>query len=72
MRDHGLGISNARRHAIFGAFDRGGRDPSDEQPGVGLGLALSLGLARALGGDLVLERRAESGACFRLELPIAG
>ena len=72
VRDHGPGVPDARRAAIFGAFDRGDRDPSDAEPGVGLGLALARGLARDLGGDLVLEPRGEHGACFRLELPVVG
>ena len=39
--------------------------------GIGLGLALSRGLARSLGGDLSLANGApgEPGACFRLTLP---
>ena len=52
--------------AIFDAFDRAGRD--DGTPGVGLGLALSRGLARRLGGDLRLIG-ADHGASFALTLP---
>jgi C4-dicarboxylate-specific signal transduction histidine kinase len=40
--------------------------------GLGLGLALSRGLARDLGGDLTLEAPADGGACFVLTLPVAG
>ena len=70
VRDHGAGVPPSAARAIFHAFDRGGLDPSDPNPGVGLGLALSRGLARDLGGDLVLETGgAIGGACFRLCLP---
>ena len=69
VRDHGPGIPRERAAAIFEPFDRGGRDPSDPVPGVGLGLALARGLARDLGGELTLESPADGGARFRLELP---
>ena len=40
-------------------------------PGVGLGLALSRGLARDLGGDLTFERPDNGGGCrFALRIPI--
>ena len=72
IRDHGSGVPPKAARAIFQAFDRGGLDPADENPGVGLGLALSRGLARDLGGDLVLENREPGeGAAFCLTLPRA-
>ncbi|HJP00645.1 MAG TPA: HAMP domain-containing sensor histidine kinase [Planctomycetota bacterium] len=67
VRDHGAGVPERLSRTIFRPFERGDRDPSDPEPGVGLGLALSRGLARDLGGDLVLEAGG-SGACFRLTL----
>jgi len=69
--DNGPGIPANVRTRIFHAFDRGRVSPEDENPGIGLGLALCRGLARELGGDLVLER-GENGACFRLQLPRDG
>jgi signal transduction histidine kinase len=69
VRDHGPGIAREQAAAIFEPFARGGRDPSDPVPGVGLGLALARGLARDLGGELTLESPADGGARFRLELP---
>ncbi|ANM30909.1 hypothetical protein ABI59_16990 [Acidobacteria bacterium Mor1] len=69
VRDHGPGISREQATTIFEPFERGGRDPSDPVPGVGLGLALARGLARDLGGELTLENPSAEGACFRLELP---
>ena len=68
VRDHGPGIPRKYKGAIFSPFDRGRRDAADPVPGLGLGLALSRGLARDLGGDLELEPSPD-GACFRLTLP---
>jgi len=68
--DHGRGVPRGSETAIFQAFDRGELDAADPNPGVGLGLALSRGLARDLGGDLTLESSSSSGgASFRLSLP---
>jgi signal transduction histidine kinase len=69
VRDHGPGIPKERSRAIFKPFDRGGREPSDPVPGIGLGLALARGLARDRGGDLRLETPPGGGACFHLVLP---
>lgn len=72
VRDHGDGVPPGARRTLFQAFDRGDLDPADPNPGVGLGLALSRGLARDLGGDLVLEPEAGArGASFCLSLPRA-
>ena len=72
VRDHGPGVPTDKVRAIFKPFDRGGRDPSDPVPGIGLGLALARGLARDLGGNLTLEHPVDGGACFHLVLPIQG
>ena len=69
VRDHGPGIPRDQARAIFVPFERGGRDPADSIPGVGLGLALSRGLARDMGGELTLEKPSGRGAVFRLVLP---
>jgi len=72
VRDFGPGIDVTCRRSVFHPFDRGAhRD--DAVPGIGLGLALSRGLARRQGGDLILEEPAgeHRGAVFRLELPFA-
>jgi signal transduction histidine kinase len=69
VRDHGPGIPPQQASAVFAPFERGGRDPADPVPGVGLGLALARGLARDMGGELTLEAPSGGGALFRLELP---
>jgi signal transduction histidine kinase len=70
VRDHGPGVGAEHAAAIFDPFDRGSRSGGDGTPGVGLGLALARGLARDLGGDVVLESSGAEGASFRLTLPI--
>ncbi len=69
VRDHGPGIPHELARAVFDPFERGGRDPADPVPGVGLGLALARGLARDMGGELTLDSPQDGGARFRLELP---
>jgi len=69
VRDNGPGVPGKQGRAIFAPFERGGRDSADPIPGVGLGLALSRGLARDMGGDLTLDAANGRGASFRLVLP---
>ena len=70
VRDHGPGVAPEHAKAIFNPFDRGASGRGDSTPGVGLGLALARGLARDLGGDLVLDPSTPDGACFKLTLPL--
>lgn len=67
VRDHGPGISPAVGDRLFEAFERGSE--VGDVPGLGLGLAIARGLARAIGGRLYLDRDVESGAAFVLSLP---
>lgn len=66
--DHGEGVRGTAR--LFRPFERAGRDEADPVRGLGLGLALSRGLARDLGGDLAHEAPADGGARFVLSLPV--
>lgn len=65
--DQGPGIAPDERGRVFGAFQRGAMHASHAEAGLGLGLALSRGLAEEMGGDLALEP-SERGACFVLRL----
>jgi signal transduction histidine kinase len=72
VEDEGPGIAPEVAHRLFTPFDRLDAERWSGAPGSGLGLALSQGLARALGGDLDHRDRASaSGAVFRLNLPAA-
>ncbi len=65
--DTGIGISKDDMQAIFQPFVQVG-EKSHFRSGVGLGLAISRSLARALGGDLCVESELDRGSQFTLTL----
>ncbi|MGA2013812.1 MAG: HAMP domain-containing sensor histidine kinase [Solirubrobacteraceae bacterium] len=69
VSDQGPGVPGDERDAIFLRFHRGRE--TGGQGGFGLGLAIGRELAERMGGALVLEDAAGSGATFRLDLPPA-
>jgi len=70
VSDHGPGVSSEDEKRIFEPFHRAEIHAASPAPGVGLGLALSRRLARAMGGDLALDRSHARGAAFMLSLPV--
>jgi PAS domain S-box-containing protein len=71
VRDTGPGIPHDKREAIFEPFVQLGRSLTSAHQGTGLGLAISRDIARAMGGDVVVESAAGQGAIFTLMLPRA-
>ena len=70
--DSGRGIPAGALQAIFEPFVQIDRHlTADSQQGVGLGLAISRDLARAMGGDLTVESTVGEGSVFTLALPRA-
>ncbi|MER7579515.1 sensor histidine kinase KdpD [Kitasatospora sp. NPDC097691] len=67
--DRGPGIAPEDRDRIFLPFQRLG--DTDNTTGVGLGLALSRGLAEAMGGGLEVEDTPGGGTTMLLTLPAA-
>jgi signal transduction histidine kinase/CheY-like chemotaxis protein len=65
VRDTGPGVATAHRESIFEAFEQG--LPRRAGGGLGLGLTISRQLARAMGGDVVLQSEGP-GACFAFTL----
>ena len=68
VADTGVGIAPEEHGAVFEEFKQVG-DPSERQPGSGLGLAVTKRLAEAHGGRIELESARGSGSTFTLVLP---
>jgi len=69
VSDTGPGIPPDKFEAIFEPFVQLGRSLTSQQQGTGLGLAISRDLARAMGGDLLVDGAPDGGAKFTLTLP---
>jgi signal transduction histidine kinase len=70
IRDFGPGIPRSERRRVFEAFHRSKRDANGPQSGLGLGLALSRGLARDMGGELAFTPLQGPGSRFALLLRV--
>jgi two-component system, OmpR family, aerobic respiration control sensor histidine kinase ArcB len=69
VEDNGRGIAADRIDSVFEAFVQLGRDGNESsRQGVGLGLAISRGLARDMGGDLTAVSEPGRGSIFTLRL----
>ena len=70
VTDTGAGISPAKIALLFQPFERIGAEHSGVE-GTGLGLALSRGLAEAMGGTLGVASVVDRGTTFWLELALS-
>ena len=68
VTDTGPGISDSDRTAIFEPYYRS--EGTAMVPGVGLGLAISQGLVKQMGGRLDVESELGAGSSFILRLPL--
>jgi signal transduction histidine kinase len=71
ISDTGIGIATEKLEAIFEPFIQLKEGLSDRESGVGLGLAISRDLARAMNGDITVESIEGQEARFILALPRA-
>jgi signal transduction histidine kinase len=69
VADHGPGISPTDARNLFEPFSKSSERAAESAPGVGLGLALSRRLARAMGAELRYEGQPGKGAAFAFLLP---
>ena len=72
VTDTGIGIAADNHEDIFEPFVQLKEGFADRESGVGLGLAISRDLARAMKGDLTVESSEGEGARFTLSLPRVG
>jgi CheY-like chemotaxis protein/two-component sensor histidine kinase len=70
VRDTGIGIDAAARDKLFQRFSQLDAGAMRDFEGAGLGLEISRGLARLLGGDITVESRLGEGSVFHLRLPL--
>ena len=71
VTDTGVGIPEDKMQSVFEPFVQLDRGQTPDMRGTGLGLAISRDLARAMGGDLVVEATSPQGTTFALTLPRA-
>jgi PAS domain S-box-containing protein len=70
VADTGIGIPQEQLPRVFEPFVQLEEQPEDAaQRGVGLGLAISRDLARAMGGELTADSSPGEGSVFTVELP---
>jgi signal transduction histidine kinase len=67
--DTGIGIKQEDQRKLFQPFVQLQTPIHQKYKGTGLGLALSLKLAKLHGGNLTLSSELEKGSCFTLYLP---
>lgn len=70
VQDTGIGIDSAAQLLVFDEFQQVDGSATRRYGGAGLGLALSRGLARRLGGDLELVSTPGQGSTFTLQVPL--
>ena len=71
VRDSGIGIAPDALSHIFEPFVQLDRSLTRIRDGVGLGLAISLDLARGMGGDIRVESTPGEGSLFTVTFPRA-
>ena len=69
VSDTGIGMDGETARRIFAPFERAA--PETNAEGFGLGLSITQGLVRLLGGEISVESRPGAGSTFTVTLPLA-
>ena len=70
VKDTGVGISDEQKSKVFEAFTQADSSTSRKYGGTGLGLTISAGLVKSLGGALQVESNIGEGSSFHFTLTI--
>ena len=69
VKDTGIGMSLDQQDKIFNVFTQGDDSTTRKFEGLGLGLAISRGYCRLLGGDITLTSEVGKGSEFTVRIP---
>ena len=69
LRDSGIGIDGEQMQRIFESFEQLEGGLARRYSGLGLGLTLAQGLAKILGGELMVESTPKKGSTFSFTIP---
>ncbi|TLS19016.1 MAG: response regulator [Betaproteobacteria bacterium] len=64
VRDTGIGLSPEQQARIFDAFEQADTSTTREYGGTGLGLTITQGIAKLMGGEAGVEAATGQGCCF--------
>ena len=70
VKDTGIGISSAALESIFDAFNQEEISSTRNYEGSGLGLTITKGILKLLGGNIRVISEKEKGSEFRFTLPV--
>ncbi len=71
VKDTGIGIPADKLQSIFAPFCQADTSTTKKYGGTGLGLTISLGLVRLMGGTIWAESEPDAGSTFHLTIPLA-
>ncbi|MGO8920729.1 MAG: ATP-binding protein [Stellaceae bacterium] len=69
VNDTGIGIDRGALAKLFTPFSQADASIRRDYGGTGLGLAVSQGLCRSMGGDIAVDSEPGRGSCFTVRVP---
>ena len=69
VRDTGIGIEKEKQNIIFEFFRQGDDSQTKKYGGIGVGLAISKRIAKAMNGNLTVESTPGKGSVFEFTIP---